>query len=427
MDTAFNTTKEFAHALDKADVLHHVRDRFYIQPNEIYMDGNSLGLASKDAEAALLNALEVWKKEGIKIWNVEDSKYYHYSKQIASKMAPLIGANPEEVVIVGSTTSNIHQALSTFYEPTDKKYKILVDDLNFPTDRYAVDSQVRQKGLDPEDTVKVVTSSDGMFIDEDAIIDAMTNDVALILLPTVLYRSAQVLDMEKLTMAAKERDIIIGWDLCHAIGAIEMDLTLIDADFAVWCTYKYLSGGPGSTAGLYINKKHFNKNPGTAGWFGNKDETQFQLNHTFEHQPDASGWQEGTPNILSMAPLEGVLNIFNEIGMHAIRNKSVHITAYLMYLIDEALSDYGYSVGNLRDDFKRGGHDCLVHDEAYRISLALKDKGVIPDFREPNVIRLAPIALYTSYEEVYKVVEILKEIAQEHLYEQYSNKRGLVV
>lgn len=427
MDTSFNTTKEFAEALDKADVLHHVRDRFYIQPNEIYMDGNSLGLASKDAEASLLNALEDWKKEGIKIWNIEDSKYYHYSKHIASNMAPLIGVSPEEVVVVGSTTSNIHQAISTFYEPTKDKYKILVDDLNFPTDRYAVDSQVRLKGLDPNDTVKIVKSSDGVFIDEDAIIEAMTDDVALILLPTVLYRSAQVLDMAKITMAAKERQIIIGWDLCHAIGAIEMDLTQIDADFAVWCTYKYLSGGPGSTAGLYINKKHFNRSPGTAGWFGNKDETQFQLNHTFEHQRDASGWQVGTPNILSMAPLEGVLNIFNEVGMHAIRTKSLHITSYLMYLIDEKLTDYGYSVGNLRDDFKRGGHVCLVHDEAYRISLALKDKGVIPDFREPNVIRLAPIALYTSYEEVYKVVEILEEIAQNHLYEQYSTKRGLVV
>lgn len=183
MDTSFNTTKEFAEALDKADVLYHVRDRFYIQPNEIYMDGNSLGLASKDAEASLLNALEDWKKEGIKIWNIEDSKNYHYSKHIASNMAPLIGASPEEVVVVGSTTSNIHQAISTFYEPTKDKYKILVDDLNFPTDRYAVDSQVRLKGLDPNDAVKVVKSSDGVFIDEDAIIDAMTDDVALILLP----------------------------------------------------------------------------------------------------------------------------------------------------------------------------------------------------------------------------------------------------
>nr|WP_263314728.1 kynureninase [Mammaliicoccus sp. Marseille-Q6498] len=427
MDTAFNTTKEFAQALDTADVLHHVRDRFYIQPNEIYMDGNSLGLASKDAEATLLEALEVWKREGIKIWNVEDSKYYHYSKKIAASMAPLIGADADEVVVVGSTTSNIHQALGTFYKPTKDKYKILVDDLNFPTDRYAVDSQVKLKGLNPDDAVKVVTSKDGSFIDENAIIDAMTEDVALILLPTVLYRSAQVLDMEKITMAAKERDIIIGWDLCHAIGALEMDFTQIDADFAVWCTYKYLSAGPGATAGLYINKKHFDKTPGITGWFGNKDETQFQLNHTFEHQQDASGWQIGTPNILSMAPLEGVLKIFDEIGIHAIRKKSLHITSYLMYLIDEKLSNYGYSVGNLREDFKRGGHVCLVHDEAYRISLALKDKGVIPDFREPNVIRLAPTALYTSYEEVYKVVEILEEIAQNQVYEKYSNKRGLVV
>lgn len=427
MDTSFNTTKEFAKALDTADVLHYLRDRFYIQPNEIYMDGNSLGLASKDAEEALFNVLEVWKKEGIKIWNTDDSKYYHYSKHIASYMAPLIGVDANEVVIVGSTTSNIHQAISTFYKPTKDKYKILVDDLNFPTDRYAVDSQVKLKGLNPEDAVKVVESSDGSYIDENALIDSMTDDVALILLPTVLYRSAQVLDMEKITMAAKERNIIIGWDLCHAIGALDMNLTRVDADFAVWCTYKYLSAGPGSTAALYINKKHFSKIPGLAGWFGNKDETQFQLKHEFEHQQDASGWQIGTPNLFSMAPIEGVLKIFNEVGMHAIRTKSLHITSYLMYLIDEKLTKYGYAVGNLREDYLRGGHVCLVHDEAYRISLALKDKGVIPDFREPNVIRLAPTALYTSYEEVLTVVDILEEIAQKQLYEQYSNKRGLVV
>lgn len=427
MDTSFNTTREFAESLTTADVLHHLRERFYIQPNQIYMDGNSLGLASKDAERALLDVLEVWKSEGIKLWNTENSKYYHYSKHIAKLMAPLIGADDNEVAVVGSTTSNIHQAISTFYKPTEKKYKILVDDLNFPTDRYAVDSQVIQKGYSPHDAVKVVKSPNGSFIDEDTIIDAMTDDVALILLPTVLYRSAQVLDMAKITMAAKERDILIGWDLCHAIGALEINFNQINPDFAVWCTYKYLSGGPGSTAGIYINKKHFDKTPGMAGWFGNKDETQFQLNHQFDHQQDASGWQVGTPNLLSMAPLEGVLKIFNEIGMHAIRNKSLHITSYLMYLIDEKLSKYGFSVGNLRNDYQRGGHICLEHKEAYRITLALKDKGVIPDFREPNVIRLAPIALYTSYTEVYTVVEILEKIAKNKIYEQYTNKRSLVV
>lgn len=427
MTNQFENHLQFAKNLDVKDTLNYLRDRFYIQPNEIYMDGNSLGMASKDAEKTLLEVLEYWKTEGIKIWNIKDSKYFQYSNHIAKLMAPLIGADANEVVIVGSTTSNIHQAISTFYHPTSKKYKILVDDLNFPTDRYAVDSQVRLKGYEPADAVKVVQSADGAFLSTDAIIEAMTSDVALILLPAVLYRSAQILDIEKITKAAHERDIIIGWDLCHAIGAIEMDFNKLNPDFAVWCTYKYLSGGPGSIAGLYINKQHFDKVPGNAGWFGNKDETQFQLKHEFEHERNASGWQIGSPSLLSMAPLEGVLQIFNEVGMPAIRAKSLHITAYLMYLIDENLTKLGYSVGNSRVDNERGGHVCLEHDEAYRISLALKERGVVPDFREPNVIRLAPIALYTSYEEVYKIVQILADIINESAFEDFSNKRNLVV
>lgn len=417
----------FAKLKDQHDELYAIRDNFFIQPNQVYMDGNSLGMASKDAEASLLNTLEAWKKDGIKIWNREDGKYYHYAKKLAVPMAKLINAAANEVTLVGSTTSNIHQAISTFYKPTKERYKILVDDLNFPTDRYAVDSQVRNKGYNPNDAVSVVTSSDGRFIDEDAVIQAMADDVALILLPTVLYRSAQVVDMKKLTVAAHKRNIIIGFDLCHAIGAIEIDFNDVQPDFAVWCNYKYLSGGPGAIASLYINKRHFNKTPGMAGWFGNRDETQFQLRHQFEHQLDASGWQVGTPPLLAMAPLEGVLQIFEKVGMKKIRAKSLDLTAYLMYLIDTRLVKYGCGIGNSRENSKRGGHVCFEHDEAYRISQGLRDNGVLPDFREPNVIRLAPIALYNSYLDVYKVVETLEYILSTKLYEKYSDKCVLVV
>lgn len=427
MEYNFKDGMDFAKELDRNDELKEYREHFYINEDEIYMDGNSSGLASKEAEKAVLNILDIWKKDGIKIWNIEDGKYHKYSKHIAKKMAPLIGAKEEEVVIVGSTTSNIHQGISTFYHPTKDKYKILVDDINFATDRYAVDSQVRNHGLKVEDTVKVVKSDDGKFIDEDKIIEAMTDDVALILLPTVLYRSSQILDMKKLTEEAHKRDIIIGFDLCHAIGAIEMNFSEIQPDFAVWCTYKYLSGGPGAIAGLYINERHFKKLPGMAGWFGNRLETQFQLSHKFDHQQDANGWQIGTPSLLSMAPLDGVLDIFNEVGMKKIREKSLNITAYFMYLVDNKLSKYGYGIDNSRDDSRRSGHICLTHNNAYQISIALRDLNVIPDFREPNVIRIAPIALYNTYEEVYKVVEILEKIAVEKIYENYSEKRNMVI
>lgn len=423
MEREFQTNRAFAKELDKKDPLRSIRDRFYVQPGEIYMDGNSLGLASKDAEKALLKMLDIWKKEGIKLWD----GLFHYPGKLGEMTAPLINAIPEEIVITGSTTINIHQCISTLYKPTKDRYKILVDDLNFPTDRYAIDSQVQLRGYDPKDAVKVVKSADGRFIDEASVIDAMTDDVAIILLPTVLYRSSQVLDMKRITKAAHQRGILIGWDLCHAIGAIPMDFKEVDPDFAIWCTYKYLSAGPGSIAGLYMNQKHFKETPGLAGWWGNKDETQFELKHEFEHQRDASGWQIGSPSFLAMAPLEGTLAIFNEVGMEKIREKSLSITAYLMYLIDEKLAKYGFSVGNPREDSKRGGHVCLEHEEAYRICKALKAANIIPDFREPNVIRLAPIALYNTYEEVYILVETLEDIALNKKYEQFSNERSLVV
>ncbi|XP_034833649.1 kynureninase-like [Maniola hyperantus] len=426
MDQQFKDGPDFPTFLDNNDPLGQFRRRFYIKKGTIYMCGNSLGLASKDAEDAILKAMDRWKEEGVKIWNVEDSKYYLYSAELAKLMADLVGVDPDEIAVTDSTTVNIHQAVSTFYKPTKDRYKILVDNINFPTDKYAIDSQVRLKGYDTKDAVKIVNCND-KFMDEDDIIDAMTSDVALVLLPTVYYRSAQILDMEKVTKAAKSKGIIIGWDLSHAIGSIEIDLKSLDIDFAVWCTYKYLNGGPGATSGLYINRKHFGNLPGLAGWFGNKPETQFQLRQDFDHQKNASGWQIGTPHVFSMAGLEGSLKMFNEAGMANLRKKSLHITAYLMFLIEIKLAKYGFTIGNPREDEKRGGHVCLEHDEGYRISISLKARGVVPDFRDPNVLRLTPTALYTSYEDVYKMVEILLDIVKNETYKKISLKRNLVV
>ncbi|XP_023938390.2 kynureninase-like [Bicyclus anynana] len=426
MDQHFKDGSDFATFLDNNDPLGHFRQRFYLKKNTIYMCGNSLGLASKDAEATILRAMQKWKEEGVKIWNVEDNKYHLYSAELAKLMAELVGVDPDEIAVSASTTVNIHQAVSTFYKPTQDRYKILVDNINFPTDRYAIDSQVRLKGYEPNDAVKIVKCR-GKLMEEDDIIEAMTSDVALILLPTVYYRSAQILNMEKITEAAKSRSIIIGWDLSHAAGSIEVNLKSLDIDFGVWCTYKYLNGGPGATSALYINRKHFTTLPGLAGWAGNKPKTQFQLLQDFDHQQSASGWLIGTPHVLSTAGLEGSLKMFNEAGMSNLRRKSLHITAYLMFLVDTKLAQYGFTIGNPRDDEKRGGHVCLEHDEGYRISIALKARGVVPDFRDPNVIRLTPTALYTSYEEVYKMVEILLDIVKNETYKNVSLIRNLVV
>lgn len=427
MTYAFEQGIDFARGLDAADPLRGLRDRFYVREGQIYMDGNSLGLCSRDAEAAILDILDVWKTEGINIWSARDSKLFLYPSYIGGRMAKLINAEPNEVTVTNSTTINIHQGIATFYNPTRERYKILVDDLNFPTDRYAVDSQVRLKGYTPEEAVKVVRSADGRTISEDAVIAAMTDDVALILLPALLYRSAQLLDMRRVTDEARKRGIIIGWDLCHSIGAVPHDFQAISPDFAVWCTYKYLSAGPGSIAGLYINKRHFGRTPGLAGWHGNVKETQFQLRHSHEASRDADGWLTGTAPLLSMAALDGVLDIYEEAGMDRVREKSLRLTAYMMYLIDTRLKQYGCEVGTPREDGARGGHVALEHEEAYRICKALKDRNVIPDFREPNVVRLAPTALYTSYEDVYRLVDIIAEILTSEAYKQYSETKTLVV
>lgn len=418
---------EYARKLDMMDSLRYFKDQFYTHEQELYMDGNSLGLCSKPAESGLLEAFKVWKRDGIRIWGTDSGKYFNFSRRLSEKLSPLIGASPEEIVVMGSITSNIHQAIATFYKPTKSRYKIVMDVLNFPTDLYAVKSLIELLGRNIEETLVLVESRDGRTLQTKDILKAFDDDVALVLLPSVLYRSSQLLEMESITAAAHEKGILIGWDLAHSIGVVPHDFNSINPDFAVWCSYKYLSGGPGATAGLYINKRHFNKSAGLKGWFGNRDDIQFQLNPNFEQDVDANGFLIGTPHILSMAPLDAVLDMFTQAGIHAIREKSLNLTAYLMYLIDSRLSNYDYTIGNPREDSHRGGHVSLEHPEAYRISLALRDNGVIPDYREPNVIRLAPVPLYVSFEDVYHLVEILEKITSQKVYEHYSHERVTVL
>ena len=422
----YQSGRAFAEEKDRQDVLAHLREHFYTKENQIYMDGNSLGLCSMDAEAAVLRALEDWKTHGINIWTGAETNYFLYHDVIGAKIARLIHAQPEEVTVCGNTTMNVHQCIATFWQPTAEKHRIVIDTLNFPTDRYAVTSQIASRGMDPEQVLKVVESRDGKTLDEEDLIAAMTEDVALVLLPSVLYRSAQLLDMKRLTEAAHARGILIGFDLCHSIGNIDHDFAAIDCDFALWCNYKYLSGGPGAIAGLYINRRHFGRGPGLAGWWGNRKDTQFELRDGFEAAGNAGGWQTGTGSVLSLAGVDGALNVYDGVEMAQVREKSLDLTAYLMYLIDTELAGYGFTIGNPREDTVRGGHVALEHPEAARINEALKAAGVVPDFRYPNVIRLAPVPLYVRYADVYDLVEILKAIMDTKAYMAYENKAGTV-
>ncbi|WP_338654244.1 kynureninase [Sporosarcina psychrophila] len=416
---------DYARKLDEKDNLAKYKDEFYLLENIIYMDGNSLGLLSKRAERTLHNLLDSWKTLGIDGWTEGNNPWFYLSESVGEKMAPLVGGTKSEVIATGSTTTNLHQLAATFYKPSGTKTKILADELNFPSDIYALKSQLALKGFNPDEHLVQVKSRDGRFLNEDDIIEAMTEDIALIVLPAVLYRSGQILNMEKLSQAANEKSIPIGFDLCHSIGAVEHALHDWGADFAFWCTYKHLNGGPGSVAGLFVHDKHFGTTPGLAGWFGSKKESQFDMDHTMDPAMDVAAFQIGTPHVLSLAPVIGALELFEEVGIKKVREKSLQLTDYMLALVQQELSDHNFTIGNPVNE-SRGGHILLEHVEAARICKALKEDGVIPDFRAPNGVRLAPVALYNSFEEVWHTVQKLKRIMDENRYEKFENKRGVV-
>lgn len=421
----FELTEDFAYKLDSADPLARFRARFYIPDGAIYVDGNSLGLLSRASERSILRALAEWKTLGIKGWLEAEQPWFYFAEELGAKCAKLVGAEPEEVVATGTTTINIHSLVNTFYEPDSERRKILADELTFPTDIYALKSIAKLRQPNAGDILVLARSSDGRFLDEDDILALMDEDVCLALLPSVLYRSGQLLDMRYLAEEAHKRGVQIGFDCSHSIGVVPHHFDKWDIDFAVWCSYKYLNGGPGSTAFLYLNKKHFDREPALAGWFGYVKEKQFDLNLKFEHARNAGGWQISSPAILSAAPLEGSLEMILEAGIETIRQKSLQLTAYLTYLVDKLLSKrpYNFSVGTPREEARRGGHVAVEHEEAMRISEALRAKGVISDFRPPNIIRIAPIPLYNRYQEVWRIVQCFKEIVDRKEYEKIPKQR----
>jgi kynureninase len=420
------SSEEYARQLDLSDELAHFKEEFYVEDGVLYMDGNSLGLLSRRAERTLLDVLGDWGEFGIGGWTRGERPWFYLSERLGQMVAPLVGAAPEEVVMTGSTTVNIHQLVSTFYRPEGGRIKILATELDFPTDIYALQSQLRLRGLEPTEHLVEVESREGRTIDEEDVIAAMTEEVALVLMPTVLYRSGQLLDVERLTREAHGRGIVIGFDAAHSIGSVPHSFSDWGVDFALWCSYKHLNGGPGAVAGLYVNREHFGRLPGLAGWFGSDKDRQFDMEHNFFPARSAGAYQIGTPHVLSLAPLLGSLEMFAEASIERVRRKSLGLTRYLIDLIEHELAGTGFSVGTPRTDERRGGHVALEHEEAARICEALKDNGVVPDFRAPNIIRLAPVALYTSYTDVYKMVRILAKIMAERQYAKYENRRGVV-
>ena len=399
-----------AAALDAADPLSRFRERFYVKPGTIYLDGNSMGLLSKDAENAVYHALNEWREFAIEGWTATSPAWFTLTETLGDKIGELIGAEPGSVITTGTTTLNLHQLLATLYTPSAERPVILADALNFPSDLYAMQSHLQLRGLDLEKTLRYVKSENGFTLSEDEIIAQMTDDVQMIVLPAVLFTSGQLLDVARLTYAAHERNLLIGFDLAHSIGVIPHSLDLWGVDFAFWCSYKYLNGGPGAVGGLYLNRRHWGKSPGLAGWFSNKKETQFAMNMTLDPADTAGALQIGTPHILSMAPLVGAVKITREAGIDAIRTKSLALTDFLMQLLSTVLP--GSTFANPCESERRGGQVCLRYPEAKQLSLALRQKRVIGDFRPPDILRLAPAPLYVSFADCVEAVSHLLDLIE---------------
>lgn len=427
--TADLTTEAYARALDERDPLAPFRERFYLPPGAIYMDGNSLGLLSRDAEAEVHAALEQWKTLGVGGWLGADPPWFYLGEELGARTAPLVGATSDEVIVTGTTTINLHTLAATFYRPRGARRRILATALDFPSDVYALQSQIALHGGDPATDLLLIPSRDGRTIDEGDIVAAMTPDVALILLPSVLYRSGQLLDLRRLAAAARARGIPIGIDCCHSIGIVPHYFDEWEIDFAFWCNYKYLNAGPGSVGGLYVNRRHFGTRPGLSGWWGYDKAQQFDMRHDWEGAAGAGAWQISTPPVLATVPLRGALQIVAEAGMDQIREKSLAQTSYLMALIESSgltRPEYGYRIGTPHERERRGGHVAVEHDAGARINRALKRRGVIPDFRPPDVVRLAPIPLYTSYHELWQVVQHLRAVIETGEYQQVEEGRDIV-
>ena len=428
MESTFPLNIDQARELDRNNKLAGFRKRFYLPEDKIYMDGNSLGLLSIDAEQSLLRVLDEWKNLGIDGWMDGERPWFWFAEEIGAKASQLVGAKPEEVVLTGTTTVNIHALISSFYEPKGKRTKILADELNFPSDIYALQGQLKLRGFDPDENLVFAKENNQGLLDEQEIIEKMDDSIALVFLPSVLYRSGQLLDMEKLSTAAHERGIPIGFDCSHSVGAVPHHFNDWGVDFALWCSYKYLNGGPGCAAFLYVNQKHFDKEPLMAGWFGCDKNRQFDMLNTFIPADNAGRWQISSPGILGTSPIEGSMKIILEAGIENIRWQSLRLTDYLRALLNEKIFSQfdGFNLLTPLQAQRRGGHIALEHPEALRICQALKDRGIIPDYRPPDIIRLAPVALYNTFEEIYLMVEILAEIMENGEYEKLSAERKAI-
>ena len=415
---AFETTEDFARGMDARDPLASYRQRFYFpKPASgedcIYLCGHSLGLQPITTRKYVEQELKDWAQFGVEGHFQAQNPWVPYHRLLTKQTATLVGAKPSEVVVMNSLTANLHLMMVSFYRPTKQRHKILVECGAFPSDQYAVESQIRFHGFDPAASLVelIPRRGESCIRDEDVelLLDREGDSIALILLGGVNYATGQVFDMARISAIGHKMGCIVGFDLAHAVGNVALHLHDWAPDFAVWCSYKYLNGGPGCVAGCFVHERHSQAwdLPRFSGWWGRDEKTRFQMGPDFRPMAGAEGWQLSNPPILALAPLRSSMEIFEEVGMERLRAKSVSLTGYLEFLLDHSTSR-GFSIITPREPERRGAQISIrIPHNGRALCEELTAAGVIGDWREPDTFRVAPVPLYNSYQDVYNFVRRL--------------------
>lgn len=413
----FETNRTYAKYLDSQDDLNHYRAEFLFPEDKngyscVYLCGNSLGLQPKKVKYYLNEELDDWSKYGVHGHTKAGRPWLTYHLQARSGFAELTGSLEHEVIAMNTLTVNLHMLMTTFYRPTQKRFKILIESTAFPSDRFAAESQIRLHGFDPKEAlIEWHPKNDELLIDDlQQIIATQGDEIALILVPGIQYYSGQVLPMQEICQIAKQAGCNIGLDLAHAIGNIELELHDWAPDFAAWCTYKYLNGGPGSVGGAFIHEMHHGSagNEQLLGWWSNDLKSRFKMGTEFVAAKDADLWQVSNPPVFSLTPVITSLHMFQEASFKKLRKKSIQLTDYMEFLIQDSFKD---KIDSITPPLNRGCQLSLVildkNLNGKGIFNSLTEKNVIGDWREPNVIRMAPTPMYNSFEDVYEFVERL--------------------
>ncbi len=416
----FESALEFAKNMDILDPLSKFRSQFYIPrksngAEHIYLTGNSLGLQPKTTRSYIDQELRDWEKLGVEGHFQAQRPWMPYHEFLTKGMAKVVGANPSEVVVMNTLTVNLHLMMVSFYQPTKSRFKILIESDAFPSDLYAVESQIKFHNLDPNDAlIKVFPRKGETTLRTEDILSTIAlhgDSLALVMIGGVNYYTGQYFKIKEITEKAHSVGAYAGFDLAHGAGNIKLSLHDDGPDFAVWCSYKYMNSGPGSLGGCFVHDRHAtNQNlPRFAGWWGHNKNTRFNMRQDFDPIPGAEGWQLSNPPILSMAAMKASLDIFDEVGMSALEEKSRKLSAYMEYLIKEIKSDKIRIITPANPEERGCQISIQIEKSNKTLFKRLTEKGVIADWREPDVVRVAAVPLYNSFEDVFLFVELLKE------------------